>query len=156
MNAIDIVLSVLLLIGVVGGFSKGFIKSVSGFIGIVLAIWIGFNFSNLLEGFVSQQAFIPTTLVKIASLILTIILIIIAIKIISKILHEVVHGVGLGFLNRIGGAVFGLLINLITLSAIIYYILPLINKVLDPEILAQSQLIPYLLQIAEFMKLNIF
>ncbi|SMC50765.1 CvpA family protein [Moheibacter sediminis] len=156
MNGLDIALAIILVIGLAGGFQKGFIKSLSGFIGIGIAIWIGFNFSNLLEAFVIEQDFIPGALVKIVSLILTIVLVVIAIKIISKILHEVVHGVGLGIFNRLGGAVFGFLINLLVLSAIIYYTYPFISKIGEPEIWEQSQLTPYLLEIAELLKINFF
>lgn len=156
MNGIDIALSIILVIGLIGGFQKGFIKSISGFIGIGLAIWIGFNFSNLLEGFVTEQEFIPAALVKIVSLILTIALVIVAIKILSKILHSVVHTVGLGIFNRLGGAIFGFLINLLVLSAIIYYTFPFISKIGQPETWEQSKLIPHLLEIAELLKINLF
>src|SRR5690606_21598862 len=105
MNGLDIVLSIILAAGIIGGFQKGFIKSVSGLLGIGLAIWVGFNFSNLLEGFVAQQELIPEEMVRIVSLLLTILLIILVIKILSKILHEAVHTVGLGFFNRLGGAI---------------------------------------------------
>lgn len=156
MNGLDIALAIILVIGLAGGFQKGFIKSISGFIGIGLAIWIGFNFSNLLEGFVTEQAFIPDALVKIVSLILTIILVVLAIKILSKILHTVVHTVGLGIFNRLGGAIFGLLINILALSAIIYYTYPFISKIGEPQLWEQSQITPYLLEIAELLKVNFF
>lgn len=156
MNGLDIALAIILIIGLIGGFQKGLIKSISGFIGIGLAIWIGFNFSNLLEGFVTEQEFIPDTLVKIASLILTIVLVVVVIKILSKILHTVVHTVGLGFFNRLGGAIFGFLINLLALSAIIYYTYPFISKIGKPEVWEQSQLTPYLLEITELLKINFF
>ena len=154
MNGLDIALAIILAIGLIGGFQKGFIKSISGFVGIGIAIWIGFNFSNLLESFIDQQAFIPDALVKIVSLILTIVLVVVAIKILSKILHSVVHTVGLGIFNRIGGAVFGLLINLLALSAIIYYTAPILTKLTDEKLWNESQIIPYLMIIADFMKVN--
>ncbi len=156
MNGLDIILSIILGIGLIAGFQKGFIKSISGFLGIGLAIWIGFNFSNLLESFVSQQEFIPEALVKIVSLILTIVLIVLAIKIISKIFHEVIHGVGLGFFNRLGGAVFGLLLHIIMLSAVIYYTYPFLIKLIDEKLWNESYVVPYLLMIVEYMKISLF
>lgn len=156
MNGLDIALAIILAIGLIGGFQKGFIKSISGFIGIGIAIWIGFNFSNLLESFIDQQEFVPDTMVKIVSLILTIVLVVIAIKILSKILHEVVHTVGLGIFNRLGGAVFGLLINVISLSALIYYTTPILTKLVDEKLWNESQIIPYLTMIVDFMKINLF
>lgn len=156
MNGLDIALAIILAIGLIGGFQKGFIKSISGFIGIGIAIWIGFNFSNLLEGFVTEQDFIPETLVKIVSLILTIVLVVVAIKILSKILHTVVHTVGLGIFNRLGGALFGFLINLLVLSAIIYYTFPFISKIGEEKMWNESQIVPFLNIISEYMKINLF
>jgi len=155
-NGIDIALAIILAIGIIGGFQKGFIKSISGFIGIALAIWVGLNFSNLLESFIDQQEFIPDALVKILSLLLTIILVVLVIKILSKILHGIVHTIGLGFFNRLGGAIFGLLINLVALSALIFYTYPFISKIGDSEIWEQSQIIPYLLEISKLLKSNFF
>lgn len=156
MNGLDIAFAIILAIGLAGGFQKGFIKSISGFIGIGIAIWIGFNFSNLLEGFINQQEFIPDALVKTVSLILTIVLVVVAIKIISKILHHFVHGVGLGIFNRLGGAIFGFLINLLVLSAIIYYTYPFVSKIGEPQLWEKSQIVPCLLSIAELLKVNFF
>ncbi len=154
MNRIDLVLAIILIIGFISGFRKGLIQSASGFIGIGLAIWMGFNFSAFLEGFVAQQEFIPRTWIKIVSLLLTIGLIILAVKLLSKIVHQVVHGVGLGFFNRLGGAVFGFLLYILVLSAIYYYTPSFLLEMIDAETWEKSQILPYLTITAEYMKIS--
>jgi len=154
MNGLDIVLSIILAAGLIGGFQKGFIRSVSGLLGIGLAIWVGFNFSNLLEDFVARQELIPEEFVRIVSLILTIVLVILAIKILSKILHEAVHTVGLGFFNRLGGAVSGFLLHLLVLSALVYYLYPFLKKIPDESMWDESRVVPYLRIVAGVMKIS--
>lgn len=154
MNGLDIVLSIILAAGLIRGFQKGFIRSVSGLLAIGLAIWIGFNFSNLLEDFVARQELIPKEFVRILSLILTIALVILAIKILSKILHEAVHTVGLGFFNRLGGAFSGFLLHLLVLSLLVYYLYPFLKKIPDESMWDESRLVPYLRIVAGVMKIS--
>ena len=135
---------------------KGFIKSFAGFIGIGISIWVGLNFSEFLEGFVTEYDAIPESYVKIVAMIVTIILVFIALKLISKALHTVVHTVGLGLINRLGGAVFSLILNVLVLSAVFYYIGPFLSKLVEEETLNASLSIPYLHEVAEFLKLNLF
>lgn len=154
MNGLDIVLSIILAIGLIGGFQRGLIKSISGLFGIGLAIWVGFNFSNLLEEFVAQQDIVPEQLIRIVSLLLTIFLVIVVIKFLAKILHQAVHTVGLGFFNRLGGALCGLLLNLIALSSLVYFLNPFLLETVDDGLRDESQILPYLTKFAEFMKIS--
>lgn len=154
MNVLDIVLSIILAIGLIGGFQRGLIKSISGLFGIGLAIWIGFNFSNLLDEFVAEQDIVPEQLVRIVSLLLTIFLVVMVIKFLAKILHQAVHTVGLGFFNRLGGAISGFLLNLVALSSLVYFLNPFLLETIDESLWNESQILPYLTKVSEFMKIS--
>lgn len=156
MNWIDISILVLLGIGTLFGFQKGFIKSFAGFVGIGLAIWAGLNFSSFLEEIVNQQEAIPDNLVNIVALLATIGLVYVGIRIVSKIIHSTVHTIGLGFFNRIGGAIFGLLLYTLAICAFLYYILPFLNASIEPNTLEQSKFLPYLMEIVEVLKISFF
>lgn len=156
MNGIDAFVILILGIGIFSGFRRGFIKSFAGFIGIGISIWVGLNFSGLLEGFVSQYEAVPESTVKIVALLVTILLVFLALKIISKALHTVVHTVGLGFLNRLGGAVFSFVLNAMILSAIFYYLDPFLKELISEETILSSQTLPYLQDMTEFLKMNLF
>src|SRR5690606_20015163 len=116
MNYLDLALAIILASGAIWGFRKGFIKAVLGFLAIGLAIWAGIKFSGLLEKFLSDLELIPIEAIHVSSLIITILLIYLAIRVVAKILHQITHTIGLGIFNRLGGAVFGLLLNILMLS----------------------------------------
>lgn len=156
MNWIDILVLVVLGIGVLSGFQKGFVKSLAGFVGIGLAIWAGLNFSSFLEGIVNQQEAIPDNWVKIVALLATIGLVYVGIKVVSKILHSTIHTIGLGFFNRLGGAVFGLLLYTLAICAFIYYLLPFFEALMEESTLNESKTIPYLMELVERLKISFF
>lgn len=154
MNYLDWFFLFVLGSGMVWGYQNGLIKSILGFLGIGIAIWIGFKFSNITEEFVSEIDAIPHELISVVSLIFTIVLIYFAVKLIAKILHSVTHTIGLGIFNRLGGVLFGLLLNAVMLSSLVYYVLPILGSLIDPEIVSQSKILPHLREIIELFKVN--
>src|SRR5690606_547147 len=140
--------------GIIWGYQKGFIKAILGFLAIGIALWIGFKFSGITESFVRDIESIPAGLVYILSLVVTIILIYFAIKIIGKFLHGITHTIGLGIFNRLGGAIFGVLLNVLMLSALIYYVLPFFDVLFDQEIISESKILPHLQEVIVLFKTN--
>ena len=49
MNYLDVIISVLLLYGIVKGYSNGIIKEITNIISVFLAIYIGVHFSELIH-----------------------------------------------------------------------------------------------------------
>ncbi len=154
MNYLDLILLIILCSGAIWGFRKGLIKAVLGFLAIGLAIWAGIKFSGLLEIFLSDLELIPVEFIHIASLIVTILLVYLAINVVAKILHGITHTIGLGIFNRLGGAIFGLLLNVLMLSTLIYYILPFFSHFDESQTISQSKILPYLNEIITLVKSN--
>ncbi|HLV23919.1 MAG TPA: CvpA family protein [Moheibacter sp.] len=154
MNYLDWFFIFILGSGIIWGYQKGFIKAILGFLAIGIALWIGFKFSGITESFVRDIESIPAGLVYILSLVVTIILIYFAIKIIGKILHGITHTIGLGIFNRLGGAIFGVLLNVLMLSALIYYVLPFFDVLFDQEIISESKILPHLQEVIVLFKTN--
>lgn len=155
MNWIDLVVVGSIGIGAFIGFRRGFIKSITGFLGIGIAIWFGFNFSNLLETYVAQYDVGNETVVRLISLLLTIFLVYLAIKLIAKVLHSVVHIVGLGIFNRLSGAFFNALLYVLIISALFYYFTPLLADFVDEEMIEESLTKPYLMEVVEMLKVSL-
>lgn len=109
MNAIDIILSIILLFGLVRGFFKGFLVELAGLVALILGIYGAVHFSgitlNFLEGFLSWE---ERYLVLLAFA-LTFFLIVIAIVLLGRILTKLLNLLALGIVNRLAGAFFGLL-----------------------------------------------
>jgi membrane protein required for colicin V production len=156
MNYLDLFFGIVLLAGAVWGFQKGFIKAILGFLGIGLAIWGGIKFSGFAQKVLSDLELIPEKFIHIVSFLITILLIYLAIRVVAKIIHSVAHTVGLGIFNRLGGALFGVLLNILMLSALIFYVLPFVSGLEFSETIKQSRILPYLNQIIELFKSNFY
>lgn len=154
MNYLDWFFVFILGSGIVWGYQKGLIKAILGFLAIGVAIWIGFKFSGITEYFVKNIESIPSELVYFISLIVTIVLIYFAVKLVGRILHGITHTIGLGIFNRLGGAVVGVLLNVLMLSALVYYILPFFGTLVDPETISGSKILPYLNEVVTLFKEN--
>ena len=109
MNFIDIIIIVLLLWGAWKGFSNGLIISVASFLAILLGIWGAIKFSDYSATFLSSHFTITSKYLKIISFAITFIIIIILVHLVARLIDKLLSAVALGFINKMSGAVFGIL-----------------------------------------------
>jgi len=127
MNWLDIILIIPLLWGLYKGFSKGLIIEAATLIGFGLAVWGAVKFHDFLSRWMSDSLgwtskYLP--LISFAVIFIGVILIVIGV---AKLIEKFVKAVSLGFLNKLGGAVFGMLKFGLLLSILIFF-LEAINK----------------------------
>lgn len=151
MNLLDGIITIAAALGAFWGFRNGIIKAFLGFVAIGAAVWAGFKFSGLLEKTVSDSNLVSEEWIPFASIIFTVILVYLVIKLIARIFTGLVKAVGLGLFNRLGGAVFGIMINMLLLSAILSYLIPFMS----PETATESNFFPLLSELAEMLGANI-
>ena len=49
MNYLDIVIAILLLYGLIKGFTNGLIKEITGLLGLIVGVYVAINFSSYLN-----------------------------------------------------------------------------------------------------------
>ena len=126
-NQLDILILIALAVGVINGFFKGFISQLIGLVGFFVAIWLSFKFYQIIEVYVDSYNIVADSLTSIVSLILTFAIAYFTIKLASSLTQKTVEAVGLGIVNRFGGAALGLVISLLLCSSILYYIDPILE-----------------------------
>lgn len=119
MNYIDLVLGILLLVGAIQGFRKGLIIELASLAALILGIWGGIKFSDLMAVFITKHTGYQSEHLSTIAFVVTFILIILLVHTIGKLLDTVVKAVFLGFLNRLAGIIFGVLKTAIILSIIL-------------------------------------
>ena len=122
MNTQDIIISVFLFLFVLHGFWKGFFASILHLAGLILAILL---ISKI--GFVVKYSLMEMwNLGEIPAALIAYVLIFLIIMIITKIaislIKRLMRALNLSFLDRIGGAVFGLLNGMLALGMIMILI----------------------------------
>ena len=121
MNAIDIFILILLLIGGLNGLRQGFVKAFANLAGWILALVIAAKYaSSLAPSMISLSS--DPVVQKIAAFAFIVLIIVMLTWIVTALLNRILKSFKLGPLNRLAGGAFGtlkgLLIVLITLQGV--------------------------------------
>lgn len=120
MNYIDIILCIPLVWGLYKGFTKGLIIEAASLVAFGMGVWGGLHFSKLVADKLSGWFNWQSEYLPIVSFALTFLLIVIGVYFIAKLIQRMVEGMALSSLNKIGGAVFGVLKFALVMSVIIF------------------------------------
>ncbi len=113
---VDVVLLLLLLVGAWRGFTKGLVLSVASMVGLVGGIWAASHFSHMVAEQLSPHVTWSVNSLHMASLALTFLGVVVAVHLLAKLLEKMLDLVALGLVNKLAGAVFGMLKFALVLS----------------------------------------
>lgn len=105
----DIILSIPLLWGIYRGFCKGFIIELASLIALILGVYGAIKFSDFFSDFVREKFASDTPYLSVISFASTFILIVIGIHLLARVIETFVNIASLKLVNKIAGALFGLL-----------------------------------------------
>jgi membrane protein required for colicin V production len=109
MNWLDIVILIMIVISAVSGFASGLIKSVFSLAGLIVGIVLA---GRYYVGFSNQLGFIPgDSGPRIAAFIIIFLAVMLVATLLGIILTKIISAIMLGWLNRIGGAVLGIVLG---------------------------------------------
>jgi membrane protein required for colicin V production len=132
MNWLDIVLIVLLFIPTFMGLRKGLIKTALSFAGLIIGIVLAGRFYDSLSvifGFTNNE-----TLANVLAFVLILTVVYIIALLLAKLLRSIAQSLLIGWVDNLGGAIFGLLSGFLLLGAI----LAVITKFTGSDVIAQS------------------
>ena len=116
MNMFDVVVLILVAYGLISGFKKGFIVEVSGMIALGVGIIGAFKFSEILGNYLVIYIDWEPKIIQIVSFVLLFIVIVYVISLLAKMLTKAL--ILLGGINRLLGALFGILKWMLILCAL--------------------------------------
>lgn len=108
MNWLDIAICILLLIGLWKGYLNGFFVELTSMIALIAAIYGSIYFSNYAGDWLRLQFDWEETYITIASFVVTFVVIIFVITYVGKLITKIIKTVQLSFINKLAGAVFGM------------------------------------------------
>ena len=117
MNWLDIVILILIVISILTGLKIGLIKAVLSVVGVVVGVVLAGQYSVALAGhltFISQPS-----LAKIAAFAIILIVVMIIAAVLASLIKWAVSAIMLGWVNRLGGAVFGFMLGAIFCGALL-------------------------------------
>ncbi|ASV30369.1 CvpA family protein [Maribacter cobaltidurans] len=157
MNFLDIVLGLLLLWGLWKGLTNGLLIEIASIIALIAGIYGAIHFSYIAGDYLSERMDWDEKIINIAALTITFILIVLAVHILGKILTKIIDFAMLGILNKLAGAIFGILKVAVILGALLVFLDRLNTNFVFPsqEMKANSVLYAPLIDIGAFIFNNV-
>ena len=109
MNWVDIVVALILLFFFIAGARKGFIREITGLIGLIIAFLLGITGAPIWSEILVDRLKFPPSLATLAAFLLIFILAFILIRALGNLLFKVVRATPLDALDRLGGSFIGIL-----------------------------------------------
>ena len=139
MNWLDIVIAVALIIPIFTGLRQGLIKAALSLAGLIVGVVLASNYYQELGGvltFISDE-----NIANIVAFIIILVVVMIIAFVLAAVLKYTAKAVLLGWVDRLGGAIFGLFMGAIFMGAL----LSILVKFLGEGLLTESVLAGFLL-----------
>jgi len=119
MELIDIILTVVLILGIIKGFRNGFFVELASLVSILLGIFVAIKFSYLTQSYLEQHGNWNPKTVQVAAFALTFVIVIIIVSMLAKIFTSIANFAFLGLLNSLLGALIGFLRTILVMSVLL-------------------------------------
>ena len=155
MNILDIIIGIVLLLFALAGLRKGLIIEAFYLASIIVGIYGAMYFSDAMSEWLSELINVAPEYLALIAFIITFIVFMIIIRMLGRIISGLVEAIHLGFIDKIGGFVFGVIKGALLLSILIM----ILNIFSDGEIINRdtrkdSALYPHIENIANTLYKN--
>ena len=122
MNVLDIIILLPLVYGAFRGFINGFVHEILYFAFLVLSVFFGYRFVVFISELIETKYDYHSDFLKLYAFIGILIVMMIVIYFITKSIESLLGLVGLGIINKLAGALFGIAKWALLVSLILYMI----------------------------------
>ncbi len=119
MEMIDIVLSVILILGMFKGFRNGFFVELASLVSILLGIYIAIRLSFITKSYLEKEVTWDPKTIQVAAFAITFIAVVIAVSCLAKAFTTMANFASLGFVNNLLGALVGVFRMILVLSIVL-------------------------------------
>ncbi|HUX55125.1 MAG TPA: CvpA family protein [Williamwhitmania sp.] len=120
MNYFDIIIGILLIIGAIRGFIKGFVSQLFGILALVVGIFAAIKFSSWAADKLVIWFHIQSELLPIISFLVVFGVIAVALILVGKLFDKVLEAASLGIINRLAGSIFAILKTALIISVVLW------------------------------------
>lgn len=148
MNAFDIIVVIILGYTLIRGLFRGIIKELAAIVGVLAGFYAAYNYhsaiARLLSTWIADFPYL-----KILSFFIVFCAIFFIISILGLIIKYLLNIAFLGWLDRLCGAVFGVIKGTLIVSVLFILITTFLPR--EPDLIRKSQLSPYVAAVSEMM-----
>lgn len=152
MNYIDIVIAIILFLFAFKGLRKGLIIEVVTLAAFIVGIYGAMHFSDFTAAHLQEVMEINPKYLNTVAFVLTFILLVIVVNLIGRWVSKIVKNLNLGFLDRLGGFVFGAAKGVLLCSVMLTVLVNLQwAGFVKAEATKESKLFPYIEQTVPYL-----
>ncbi len=118
---IDLIYVVILILAVLHGYSRGLIVGLFSLIAIIIGIAAAMKLSTVVAGFIGRNINVSKEWLPVISFALIFLLVVLLVRLGAKAIEKTVQIAMLGWVNRIGGIIFYVVIYTIVFSVLLFY-----------------------------------
>ena len=119
MGFLDIVFTALLGYALYNGLKNGLFVEIASFGSLIIGIFVAIKFSHIVRFSIEDFIKINPKYIEIVAFAITFLLVVVGIHLLAKFFTSILSLAYLGWLNKLGGAVFSLLKTILMLSVVI-------------------------------------
>lgn len=143
---IDIIFAILLVLALFRGYSQGLILGIFSFLSIIIGLAAALKLSTVVAGYIGQAVKVSEQWLPLISFILVFIIVVLLVRLGARAVQKSIELVMLGWLNRLGGIIFFVIIYLLVYSVLLFYAEQM--KLISGETISQSRTWPYIRPLA--------
>lgn len=119
MNVLDLIIGIILALFAIAGLRKGLVIEAFYLASFIVGIYGAMYFSDIVADWMSGFINVSEDYLTIISFIVTFIIVLILVRFLGRILSRLLEAICLGFIDKIGGFVFGVLKGAVLVSVIV-------------------------------------
>ena len=147
---IDILFLGMMAIAVFKGIRNGLIVAIFSIVGWILGIIAAFKFADLAADYLKDSLNMSRTTLYILSFILVFLLVMLLVNLGAKLVEKTVELAFMGWINRLGGIFFYVLLYTLIFSVMIYFAERV--KLISDETIAASRVYPWVKPVAQIIQ----
>ena len=118
---IDIIALIILAMAIFKGYSRGLIVSILSFLAIIIGLAAAMKFSIAVAAWLQNNTNVGTHWLPFLSFIIIMIVVILLVQWIANLAQAAIEVVLLGWLNKLGGIIFYVLLYMMVYSVVLFY-----------------------------------
>ncbi len=118
---IDLIYVVLIIVEALHGYRSGLIVGLFSLVAIIIGVAAAMKLSSVLAAYLGERINISKELLPIISFAIVFLVVLLLIRLVAKFIEKVFQSVLLGWVNRLAGVVFFIVIYTLVYSVLIFY-----------------------------------
>jgi membrane protein required for colicin V production len=119
---LDIVYVVIIILAILHGYSRGLIVGIFSLIAIIIGLAAAMKLSTVLAGFIGRNVNVSEEWLPLISFAVVFLLVVLLIRWGAKAIQRTVEIAMLGWVNKLGGIIFYIVIYTIVFSVLLFYV----------------------------------